>query len=150
MGSNSGHAFPALRIYNNKFIYTREANSSFWFKKSEKSKFVSRGAIRQSSVDSIISLVKGLKDSSIRRTNMCIMSGGIYYITVANGTDTTNFTLYNTFDSTALKIINIINPYLPVGKKLYGSADEIRSEEECWDWLRKTVEHRQDSIKAKQ
>ena len=149
MGSNLGHFLPTLRIYNDKFIYAKEQNS-YWGKRSKRKEFISKGPIRLSSVDSIIALVNGLKDSSIYRTNACIMSGCIYYITIANGRDTTKFTLHNTFDFTALKIIDIINPYLPIDKKLYGSADDIKEEEECWTLLNRMAEQRQDSIKVKQ
>ena len=79
------------------------------------------------------------------------MSGGITYVTIAQGTDTTKFTLRNTSDYVVLKIVDIINPYLPYDKQLYESIEEIKNEEECWASLRERVEmHKSDSLKPKQ
>jgi hypothetical protein len=64
------------------------------------------------------------------------MSGVIFDLTVAHGADTAKFSLHNTFDLTALKIVNIINPYLPRHKKLGGSIELIKKEEECWIYLK--------------
>jgi hypothetical protein len=68
------------------------------------------------------------------------MSGVIFDLTVAHGADTVRFSLHNTFDLTALKIVNIINPYLPRHKKLGGSIELIKKEEECWIYLKNLQE----------
>jgi len=49
-----------------------------------------------------------LKDSTIERINPFVMSGNIHLLTIANGKDTTKFKMSNTFDYTALKIVNIL------------------------------------------
>jgi hypothetical protein len=150
LGSNLGRLMPTLRIYNRKFKYTKEQNS-YWGKRSKKKKFISKGTLRQGSIDSIYSIVRELKDSIVYRTNPCIMSGGITNITIAFGADTTKFTLHNTSDYTALKIIEIINAYLPRNSKLYDSAEEIEQEKECWKYLQEKIDQQlKDSTKSKQ
>ena len=57
------------------------------------------------------------------------MSGGIHTLIISDGVDTTTFELHNTFDYTALKIIGIINPYLPVNKQLWPTEKMIEDEE---------------------
>ena len=141
LGSNMGSFQPTLRIHNKKFTYTKEQNS-YWGKRSKKVTFICKGSLRQSSIDSILSLVERLKDTTIYKTNPCIMSGAITYMIIAQGSDTTKFTLDNTLDSTSLKIVNLLNPYLPKNKKLYGSEDDIRQEEQCWTYLRERVKQR--------
>jgi hypothetical protein len=93
--------------------------------------------------------VQALKDSTIYKTNPCVLSGTITYIIIAQGPDTTKFTLHNTFNLTALKIIDIINPYLPRGKKLHGSKEQIKEEEDCWTYLQdKWKQQIKDSTQA--
>lgn len=149
MGSNMGKLMPTLVIRNNQFIYTNEQNSHYG-KRTKENEFISSGSFRQSSIDSILVLINGLQDSTIRKTNPCTLSGSITFITVASGTDTTRFTLHNTSDYIVLKLVDIINPYLPNGKKLYMSIEEIRRAEECWEWLRERVDKKSDSLEVKQ
>jgi hypothetical protein len=150
LGSNMGSLMPTLRIQNNRYVYTKEQNSYFG-KRSKKKEFISSGSIRQSSIDSILLLIRGLQDSTVYKTNPCIMSGGITYITIANGADTTKFTLHNTSDYIVLKIVDIINPYLPKDKRLYESIEEIKNEEECWTSLRERIDkQKSDSLNSKQ
>lgn len=150
LGSNLGSFQPALRIYTNKFTYTKEQNS-YWGERSKRVEFISKGSLRQSSIDSILSLVQGLRDCTVYKVNPCIMSGAIIYITIAQGSDTTRFILHNTFDLTALKIVSIINPYLPKSKELYGSETAIKNEDDCWAYLRKKATQRSnDSTRIRQ
>ena len=150
LGSNLGSFQPTLRIYGNKFTYTKEQNS-YLGKRSKKVEFISKGFLPQSSIDSILVLVQTLKDTTIYKTNPCLMSGGITYITIGLAGDTTKFTLHNTFDKTALKIINIINPYLPKDKKLCGSEKEIKEEEDCLTYLKEEIKKRsKDSTNTRQ
>jgi hypothetical protein len=130
LGSNLGSFQPTIKIHDTKFIYTYEQNS-YWGEKSSKVDTICLGTLRQSSIDSIRYLIQPLKDSTIFKTNACIMSGGIHFLTVSNGRDTTKFTLGNTFDYTALKIIDIINQYLPAEKKLWPTEKLIKAEEDC-------------------
>jgi hypothetical protein len=78
------------------------------------------------------------------------MSGGIHFLTVSNGSDTTKFTLGNTFDYTALKIVDIINPYLPAEKKLWPTEKLIKAEEDCWtNMIKRKGNNKRKNNKAK-
>ena len=145
LGSNLGNFEPTLRVKGTKFKYTYEQNSSLFGKFSNKAKKISSGHFRQSSVDSILDLVKDMKDTLISRFNPCIMSGGIHFLTIANGTDTTKFDLHNTFDYTALKIISIINEYLPTNEKLWPNEELIKREEDCFANLRKELDKKKQT-----
>ena len=130
---------PRVKVIGTKFTYTYE-QSSYFGKRSKDIKKISSGVFRQSSIDSIINLVKGLKDSTIFKSNACIMSGGIDFLTIANGNDTTQFELMNTFDSTALKIVIIINEYLPANKKLSTHEKFAQEDQDCWKYLHDAME----------
>jgi hypothetical protein len=150
LGSNLGDVQPTLRIRNNRFTYTREQNS-YKVKPDKKAEPISKGFFRQGSIDSILALTHTLKGSTIYKANPCISSGAIVYICIAHGTDTTKFALINTFDLTSLKIIDIVNSYLPRDKQLYGSKEDIKKEEDCVTSLRNKVRQLgKDSTKADQ
>ena len=112
-------------------------------------KFISKGVLRPGSIDSVLTLVQGLQGLTIRKNNPCIMNGSLVTISIASGSDTTRFILNNTFDRTALKILDIINPYLPKDKPLYGSKDDLKEEEDCWTSLQDSPERSRDSTKRK-
>ncbi len=148
LGSNLGGFFPTLRINNNQFYYTEEQHS-YLGKKDTTKKTISQGIIPQGAIDSVIDLVKGLKDTTIKKINPCIFGGVILIMIIARGTDTTKFNLYNTFDSTAIKIANVLNPYLPPNKQIVGSISEISEEEDCMGLFKNKEKQGQDSSKIK-
>ena len=143
LGSNMGHLEPKVIITGTKLTYTY-AQNSYYGQRTEEEKPISSAVLRESSIDSILDLVKNLKDTLIFKSNPCIMSGGIHFITIANGKDSTHFELGNTFDYTALKIVDIINEYLPSNKRLWPTEKLIKDETECWKWLFKDINKRQN------
>ena len=136
LGSELGTMQPTIRINKTNLIYTFEQNSYFG-QKSKMVDTISKVVIRQSSIDSILFLLKGIEDTSIYVTNLCMKSGGIHYMTIVNNVDTTNFSLHNTFHRTALKISNIINQYLPKNKAICATEQDIIDAENCLAALRK-------------
>ncbi|MEM6264649.1 MAG: hypothetical protein AAGI38_19210, partial [Bacteroidota bacterium] len=88
-------------------------------------------------IDSIWTLIKDLKDSTIYETNPCIMSGGVHSMAISSNGDTTRFTLHNTFHRTALKISEIVNQYVPEDKKIWATEQDIIECESCWAAMRK-------------
>jgi len=79
------------------------------------------------------------------------MGGNSYLLTIANGTDTTTFKLINTFDYTALKIVDILNQYLPSDNKLWPSEELIKQEKESREWFSQAGEEekkKKDSIQS--
>jgi len=71
------------------------------------------GDFRVSSIDSIFDLIEGVKDSVIRKTNIHSLGGAIREIEVSNAQKKISFRLFNTTDTTADKIIAILNSYMP-------------------------------------
>ena len=136
---------PTIKIKGTNFLYTYEQNS-YYGKKDDRVDTVCVKAFRQTSIDSIIDIIKDLKDTSIREYNFCIMSGGIHFLTVTNGIDTTNFQLSNTFDYTALKIANILNEYAPTDKQLWANEQMIKDAEDC---LKDLLKRNDDGMKKK-
>lgn len=145
LGSNFNRLYPTLRVYENKFTYTKEQSKGS-DKQSQSKKFIRKGILKQSSIDSMLSIIKGLEDSTIYKTNLCILSGAIINIVIAKGTDTTTFILHNTFDITALQLVKILNPYLPADKKLHGSAKDIFERDECLKNLKNQTKGKDSSI----
>ncbi len=122
LGCNIGSMQPTIKISGTNLIFTYEQNS-YYVEKTKSPDTISVKTIRQSSIDSILTLVSDLKDTTIHETNLCTMSGGIHIMTISNKEVTTSFTLHNTFHRTALKISEIVNQYLPEDKK-YGQKNK--------------------------
>jgi hypothetical protein len=85
---------------------------------------------RQGSIDSITQVIKHmnrakyLNDTQVFVNNWAIIDGAINYMDIIyDKSHKLTFELGNTFDSTALQIVNIINPYLPFKKKIYVPYD---------------------------
>jgi hypothetical protein len=139
LGSNMGSFEPTIRITGTNFIYTYEQNS-FSGEKNKRIDTVCIKSFRESSIDSILEIIKDLKDTSITEYNPCIMSGGIHFLTITNGIDTTRFELSNTFHYTALKIANILNEYAPKDKQLWANEEMIKDAEDCMTGLMKRID----------
>lgn len=138
LGSNLGNFYPVIKIKNGVLLYTEEQNS-YYVEKDSTIDTICLVKIRQSSIDSIKELVRGLKDTSIYAANTCVMSGVIHFMTIASGRDTTKFELDNTFDYTALKVVAILNTYLPADKRLWANEQMIKDAEECRVWRKKRL-----------
>lgn len=144
LGSNLGDFEPTINIRGSNLEYTLQQNS--WFgKRSNRIETICVTAFRQSSIDSIIDILKNVKDSSIFESNFCVMSGSIYYLTISDGVDTTRFSLMNTFHYTALKITNILNTYLPKNKLLRLNEEMIKAQDDCLKYLKEELRKRSES-----
>ena len=130
LGSGLGSFQPTIIIKGTNFVYTYEQNS-YWGEKSKEKDTICIEAFRQSSIDSILEIVKYLRDTTINEYNHCIMSGGVHFLSISDGVDTTSFELMNTFDYTALKIADILNLYTPIDKKLWANEKMIKDAEDC-------------------
>jgi hypothetical protein len=119
-GSNMFEMEPVFKIDGTKFTYTSE---EVWIlpgqTKIKKDTFLI-GSFRTSSMDSISKLISKVRDSAIYRTNIHIMSGSAAYITIEDDLRKVKFTLHNASDTTADKIVAILNTYIPAKlDKLY-------------------------------
>lgn len=129
LGSSLGTFQPTIKIHDTNFVYTYEQNS-FYVERSSRIDTVCIIKFRRTSIDSIFEIVKGLPDTTIFKSHPGIMSGGIHFLSIKNGKDTINFRMMNTFDYTALKIVNILNTYLPKDKQLWANEKMIMDAEE--------------------
>lgn len=116
-GYNEGEMFSVLKVVGNHYIHTKEQDSSLIGKIYNEPKFVSEGFIRETSIDSILEIIHELKDSLVYRVNdnFELDSGGIHTISIRNDSTNVKFMLHNVSDSSALKLIEIINSNLPNG-----------------------------------
>jgi hypothetical protein len=130
LGSNIGGLMPTLRVYDNKFAFTREQNS-YWGERTKKPEFICEGTLQPGAIDSLLVIMQTLGDTTIFSSNPCLLSGVITFVCLAYDGDTAKFTLGNTADSATLKIKEILNPYLPKEEQLYGNAGQIEREKEC-------------------
>lgn len=71
-----------------------------------------KAGLRNSSLDSIIDLIPKNTDTIVE-INPCIKSGSLYKLIVNYNGQEKVFEMYNSFDSTAFMITNILQTYLP-------------------------------------
>ncbi len=134
LGSNLGTFQPTIRIHDTSFVYTYEQNSH-WGERNTRIDTVCIIKFRQSSIDSVVEIIKDLPDTTIFNSHPGIMSGGIHFLTIKNGNDTIRFQMMNTFDYTALKIADILNSYLPKDKQLWANKEMITDAQEYWNGM---------------
>ncbi len=125
LGSNMFTMQPAFRVTGKKFIYTSEQAWIFKNKEIAKPDTLQLGNFRSSSIDSILSLVKEIKDSVIYKFNSNVMSGGIHYIDISSNKIKIRFELDNSSDPIAQKIVDILNSYILNPKKKLWLYDNI-------------------------
>jgi hypothetical protein len=112
LGSGMGKMEPTFRATGTDYVYTFEQNS-YYSKPDKKPELRCKGILRTSSIDSVVNIVKAIKDTLIYKTNVHILSGGIGNLSVTYGKRTVSFQLHNAYDKTAQKILDIINSNIP-------------------------------------
>lgn len=126
LGSGMGSMQPTFKVTEKKFVYTSEQNS-YYGKPDKKPEKICEGTLRTSSIDSILNIVKDIKDTLVYKTNVGIMSGGIHDISVNYEKINVTFRLHNASDSRAQKIVDILNSNIPSDKQklwLFDFPDE--------------------------
>jgi hypothetical protein len=116
LGSGMGSMQPTFRATGASYIYTFQQNS-YIGKPDKQPETKCRGILRNSSIDSIINLVKDIKDTLIYETNASIMSGGIHNVSVIYGKINITFKLHNASNKTARKIVDILNSNIPADQE---------------------------------
>lgn len=117
LGCNFGSMYPTFRVRGNNYVCSLEQNSTYNTKYDKKPKFICNGKLRVSSLDSIINIVKNINDTIVYQTNNSSMTGVTHYISVKFENKHINFHLHNGWDSSAQKIVNILNSNLPSNKR---------------------------------
>lgn len=130
LGSNFGHKFKCLKINGTHLILLKQQNTYY----SQPSLKTDTQLIRQLPYafrDSINNCLNGLRDTNIYVVNHCVMSGGIDYFSIFNGTDTLKINMHNTAHPLAIKIANIVNHYLPSDQQIGLNIELMKSEADC-------------------
>lgn len=117
LGSNYGSLQPVFRVKGPHYVYSFEQNSTLIGIYDKKPKYHFSGELRLASIDSILDLVKNLKDTIVDKWDSYIMSGGVHSIKVEFNEINVEFHLRNAHDSTAQKIVDILNSNIPIFKK---------------------------------
>lgn len=126
-GSNMFKMQPVFEVKGTKFIYTSEEVWVHPGQANVRKKTLLTGSFRTSSMDSISDLIRAIKDSSIHKVNMYVMSGSAAYITIEDGSKKIGFNLHNTSDTTADRIVSILNTYIPQKlRHLYICCEPVR------------------------
>lgn len=127
LGSGMGSMQPTFSATGADYVYSLEQNSSLSGEFKKKLEIFYKGKLRESSIDSIVNLVKNIKDTLIYKTNSGIMSGGIHVISIKKDKINITFRLHNASDPIAQKIVDIVNSNIPNDKKrlwLFGVPNE--------------------------
>jgi hypothetical protein len=112
-GSNMFEMEPVFKVNGTNFVYTSE---EVWIPPGQttiRKDTLLIGSFRTSSMDSISKLTREIKDSAIYRTNSHIMSGSATHITIEDDLTKVTFNLHNASDTTADRIVTILNTYIP-------------------------------------
>ncbi len=112
-GSNMFEMEPVFKVNGTNFVYTSEEVWILPGQTTIRKDTLLIGSFRPSSIDSISKLTREIKDSVIYRTNIHIMSGSATHITIEDDLKRVMFNLHNTSDTTADKIVTILNTYIP-------------------------------------
>lgn len=124
-GSNMFTMQPVFSVQGTKFVYTSE---EVWIMPDQKEiqrDILLMGDFRTSAIDSIKNLISELKDSVIFRSS-AILSGSESDITIKTTTKKIRFELHNASDTTAEKIVDILNSHIPVGFNKLHISHSIR------------------------
>lgn len=129
MGSNMGSMQPYFRVKGTSYCYTYEQNSSYWGKKTKEADTICTGQIRSSSMDSILALVAGLKDTLTTEIGS-VMSGAYQSLWIEYGDLNRKFHLHNSTHPVAEKIVDILNSNIPAGKPRLWLFGYVRNRED--------------------
>jgi hypothetical protein len=136
MGTNRGTLQPTIRINGTNLLYTFEQNSILGGIKFKSPDTILQTTIRQTSVDSILLLIKDVSDTNITQLNH-YFSGGIHNLCITYKRDTTKITLYNAQHKAVSSIFDTLNLYLPENKKLEMFYPEPGKIEELFELQRR-------------
>jgi len=113
LGSNYNTLQPVFNTSGNRYEYLLKENSTFTGEYHLKPETLSVGTIRNSSIDSILTIISSTNDSLIERWNHGIFSGGIHFLTIEGESKSLSFELHNAYHPMAKEIIDVLNTNLP-------------------------------------
>jgi predicted amidohydrolase YtcJ len=108
---------PEFLVRGTRFAFTREQTSFAKNKTYTKADTLFKGVIRLSSIDSIMNLIAPISDTIVYRTNTGTIKQGIQGIYILKGKKKLEFNLHHGSDPVAVKIIDLLNTYIPDKKQ---------------------------------
>lgn len=119
-GSNMSDMQPIFKVDGVNFIYT-SGEVWLWPGQTELERdTLLRGNFRTSSIDSILNFISQVQDTLTRKSNPYVMSGSASFIEISTGLKKISFHLHNSSDTTAEKIVSLLNSHIPKEyQKLY-------------------------------
>jgi hypothetical protein len=91
----------------------------------EKKQVTYNTIITKSAIDSITYLLRGKEGKYVFVSNPSVLSGGIQILSFEYEGSCILYILKNTYDDTAMQIINILNRYLPLKSQIYLWREDI-------------------------
>lgn len=83
----------------------------------------------------IISAVKNYKDTVFSSINACFIGGSHRELNIISNEKSVEFDMYNTFQPTAVKVIRIMNKYLPKQEQIHVERGYRKAEKDCMEFL---------------
>ena len=112
LGSNMGSLAPVFEVRGTHFNYTLQQNS-YYGEQTKSPEKICEGEIPEATRNEIIGLVENIEDSVVYKTNIDVMSGGIYSIFIRYQDIDIEFNLHNASDPIAEKIVDLLNTHIP-------------------------------------
>lgn len=139
LGGNFLDSFEVFCIEKGAFINFREEPfiPEGLFKNVGGATIQNSGLFRQSSIDSIIAILKLVKPQKVFRSNPCIISGEAHCLSIAIDNKCWEFELMNTFDEVTSSVLGVLNTYLNGRQRFYIDKQASQKEQDCWRKLRK-------------
>jgi len=132
--------FPIIRIYGDTMAVTtaKPGYDAYAVKPTDTSTY--HVTLKPSTVDTILALIKPIKDTQVFKSNPDIIDGGGYIMNIYDKVKKLQFWCTNTGSRTSIAIFKLLNPYLRPHDTLYVTELE-KSTEAC----RKAWERRSGS-----
>jgi len=156
LGSSKGSVNKYLFVEGDSlFYYKLDRNEEYTleedsiFKDTIRRNGLKSVKLNQGTIDSIITLASNIPTDTVWKFNFCVKSGAVYVMKSTNPKwGVSVIKMMNTFDSTAYKILELLNQYIPVNDKVYYPMRLWELSEDCLENLKKRSKKR-EQIKGK-
>ena len=113
LGGNMWEMQPMFKVKGSEFVYTLEEAWQHEGTVKPKADTLLIGNFRLSSIDSILNISTEIKGNSVYKLSSRIKGGGIINLYFISNRRKLSFNLHNSTDTTAKKIIDVLNGYIP-------------------------------------
>ena len=106
-----GRAFPELVVSGERFLLLSKTSAPW--QAVERMDTIATGFIAQATIDSILNIARPFFGRSLEVMDPSVMSGGIEWLSVIQGSDTASFRMWNASDTTAEALMELLERGLP-------------------------------------